>query len=266
MQINSPLERKLLHYTGKAIHLFNLIKAGDKILLCLSGGKDSFALVRVIQLLHKRAEISFSYHILMVDNGIPAWNRNELIDWLRVQQLPFTSLSTNIAEVVINKKLPGKSPCVLCSRLRRGYIYTFARTHHYNKIALGHHRDDIIVTLLMSMFYGGKISAMPPKLITRSGDLVVIRPLIFCQEKDLEKYALEQHFPLSPRGICPLQKESSRERIEHLIAKLAVENPKIPSNLLHAAANLVPTHLLDQHFCDFKQLEENFGVEKQYEK
>ena len=262
MQISSPLERKLLHYTGKAIHVFKLINAGDKVLLCLSGGKDSFALVRAIQLLHKRAKVEFSYHVLMVDNGISAWNRDELTAWLAQEKLPFTLLPTNIAEVVIDKEQPHKSPCVLCSRLRRGYIYTFARQHHYNKIALGHHRDDLIITLLMSMFYGGKISAMPPKLVTDKGDLTVIRPLIFCQEKDLERYALEQHFPLSPKGICPLNKESQRERIARLIAELAAENPKIPSNLLHAAANLVPNHLLDQRFCDFKHLEDHLTTEK----
>ncbi len=251
----SRVEKKLLHYGGKAIATYNMIQADDRVLLCLSGGKDSFALIRIMQLLKTRAKINFTLHVLSLNKGWPGWNGEEIAAWLATNNLSFTILNTTIAQTVNLKQRPGCSPCALCSRLRRGHIYSFAKKHGYHKVALGHHRDDLIVTLLMSLCYGGTISSMPPKLLTTDKKLIVIRPLVFCQEKDIISYAEEQNFPLAPSDICPTKSNSSRVQISKLIQTLAQQNPKIPSNLLRALANVKASQLMDSKLWNFKELE-----------
>ena len=252
--MRTKIEKKLLRYTGKAIGVYNLIQKDDRVLVCLSGGKDSFAMTKVLHILKTRAKIDFKLHVLVIDKGIPGWNKEEIEAWLKESGFDYTILKTNIFKVVKEKEKD--TYCILCSRLRRGHIYTFAKKHGYNKIALGHHRDDLITSLLMSIFYNGRISSMPPKLLTDDKKLIVIRPLAYCQEKDIIEYAAEQKFPLTPEGICSAKETQTRSKTEDLIKELAKGNKKIPSNILHALSDVRPTHLMDKKLRDFESLED----------
>jgi tRNA 2-thiocytidine biosynthesis protein TtcA len=254
--MRTKIEKKLLHYTGKAISVYNMIQKNDKILVCLSGGKDSFTMTRLLHILNMRAKIDFKLHVLVLDKGILGWNRDEIEFWLKENSFDFTILKSDIFKVVQEKAREKDSYCILCSRLRRGHIYTFAKKHGYNKIALGHHRDDLITSLLMSIFYNGNISSMPPKLLTNDKKLIVIRPLVYCQEKDIITYAQEQRFPLSPEGLCIAKEKQTRNKTENLIRELAKSNKKIPSNILHSLADIRPTHLMDKKLWDFNSLED----------
>lgn len=251
----AKVERKLLHYTGKGVSDYNMIQKGDRVLVCLSGGKDSFAMAKILQLLQSRTKNKFIIHVLVVDKGMPGWNEEAIRFWLEENKFEFTILKTNIFNIVKTKERAKDSYCVLCSRLRRGHIYTFARKYGYNKIALGHHRDDLITSLLMSIFYNGIISSMPPKLIAKDKKLIVIRPLVYCQEGDITKYAVEQKFPLTLKGICGAKENQTRKKTKALIEELAKMNPKIPSNMLRALSNVHPSQLMDRKLWDFKNLE-----------
>ena len=250
----SKVERKLLHYTGKAIARFNLIEKNDRVLVCLSGGKDSFTLLKILSLLQRRAKINFELQVLAVDQGLVGWQPQVLASWLEDHGYSFAILETEISKVKAAKHRPKVSPCVLCSRLRRGYIYTYAKKHCYHKVALGHHREDLITSLLMSICYSGKISSMPPKLITQDQRLTVIRPLAFCQENDIATYASEQHFPVVVAGQCPASEYNIRKEVGRLISELAIKNPKVPSNILHALQQVQLSQLMDNRLYDFKNL------------
>ncbi|EKE01065.1 MAG: hypothetical protein ACD_21C00227G0007 [uncultured bacterium] len=250
----TKVAQKLKHYTGKAIADYNMIQKGDRVLVCLSGGKDSFAMAKLLQLLQRRTKNKFILHVVMVDKGFLGEHGAAIRFWLEENGFEFTILKTNIFDVVKAKERKKDSYCILCSRLRRGHIYTFAKKHGYNKIALGHHRDDLITSLLMSIFYSGIISSMPPKLITNDKKLIVIRPLSYCQESDIIKYAAEQNFPLTSKGLCGAENQT-RAKTQALIKELAKNNPKIPSNILNALNNVRPSQLMDKKLWDFKGLE-----------
>ena len=253
--MTNKIEQKLKHYTGKAIADYNMIQKNDRILACLSGGKDSFTLLKILQLLLVRTKNKFQLHVLLVDKGFSNWNKEEIAVWLTKNNFEFTILPTNIFNIVKAKARPKDSYCVLCSRLRRGHIYTFAQKYGYNKIALGHHRDDLITSLLMSIFYNGIISSMPPKLLTNDKKLIVIRPLAYCQETDITLYASTQNFPLIAKGLCGVTTDQTRRNTQQLINLLAQTNPKIPANILAALQHLRPSQLMDQKLWDFKKLE-----------
>ena len=178
-----------------------------------------------------------------------------LREWLREQEISF-AIKTKDTYSIVKEKLPeGSTYCSLCSRLRRGNIYSYAEEHEFTKIALGHHRDDLIRTLLMSIMYAGEIRAMPPKLLTDNKKHIVIRPLVYCQEQDIMTYAKEQQFPIIPCTLCGSQENLARQRIKNLIDELAKENPKVPSNILHAIQSIKPSQLMDDTLWDFKNLE-----------
>ncbi|MFN7096162.1 MAG: tRNA 2-thiocytidine(32) synthetase TtcA [Gammaproteobacteria bacterium] len=251
----SKVEKKLLHYTGKAIADYNMIQHGDRIMVCLSGGKDSFTMVCMLEHLRKRAKIDFSIHVFTLDQGQPGWDDSKLKHWLTERNIPFTVLSQDTYSIVKEKIPEDHTYCGLCSRLRRGIIYSYAEEHGFTKIALGHHRDDLIRTLLMSIFYNGEIRSMPPKLLTDSKRHILIRPLSYCQETDIIAYAKEQQFPIIPCNLCGSQDNLARMRVKLLIENLAKENPKVPSNMLHALTALKPSQLMDKKMWDFKNLE-----------
>jgi tRNA 2-thiocytidine biosynthesis protein TtcA len=252
---SSVIEKKLLHYTGKAIADFNMIQAGDKIMVCLSGGKDSFTMLKMLSLLQKRADLDFEIFAFTLDQAQPGWNDEKLRAWLSAHQLNFEILTRDTYSIVKEKIPEGQTYCSLCSRLRRGIIYNYAEDHGFSKIALGHHRDDLIRTLLMSIFYTGDIRSMPPKLLTDDRRHIVIRPLVYCQEEDIIEYAKEQAFPIIPCNLCGSQENLVRKKMKTLIDTLAKENPKIPSNMLHALTNVRTTQLMDKNLRDFKNLE-----------
>lgn len=254
MKIESKTEKKLLHYTGKAIADYKMIETGDRVMVCLSGGKDSFTMLTLLNLLQKRSNNKFKIFAFTLDQGQPGWDDSKLRAWLETQKIPYEILNQDTYSIVTDKVPEGNTYCSLCSRLRRGIIYSYAKQHGFTKIALGHHRDDLIRTLLMSILYSGKISSMPPKLLTDDKQHLVIRPLAYCQENDIIQYAAEKLFPIIPCNLCGSQDNLMRQRVKVLIDGLAKENPKVPSNILNAISNVNPSQLMDHDLWDFKNL------------
>jgi len=252
----SKAEKKLLHYTGKAIADFKMIQHGDRVMVCLSGGKDSYTLLKILHLLQQRAKVRFTLFAFTLDQAQPGWNDAGLRAWVTERGIPFEVLREDTYSIVKDKIPEGNTYCSLCSRLRRGIIYRYAEENNFNKIALGHHRDDLIRTLLMSVFYNGEIRSMPPKLLSDNKRHIVIRPLAYCQEKDIIAYAHEQAFPIIPCTLCGSQQNLMRQRVRLLIDTLAKENPRIPSNILHALQALKPSQLMDHKYWDFRALEQ----------
>ena len=251
----SLIEKKLLHYTGKAIADFNMIQRGDRVMVCLSGGKDSFTLLTLLQLLRKRSNNAFEVFSFTLDQAQPGWNDKDLRTWLNTRGIQHDIITKDTYSIVKEKIPEGKTYCSLCSRLRRGIIYRYAEEHGFNKIALGHHRDDLIRTLMMSILYNGDIRSMPPKLLSDNKKHIVIRPLCYVQERDIITFANELQFPIIPCTLCGSQDNLARKRVGRLIDQLAEENPKIPSNILHALQSIKPSQLMDQNFWQFRELE-----------
>jgi len=249
------LKKKLLHYTGKAISDFNMIQKGDRVMLCLSGGKDSFTLLYLLNQLRIRSNNKFELFSFTLDQGQPGWDDSKLRAWMETQKIPYEVYKQDTYSVVIDKIPENKTYCSLCSRLRRGSIYTYAAKHGYTKIALGHHRDDMIQSLMMSILYNGEIKSMPPKLLTNSKEHILVRPLTYCQEKDIAAFAELMEFPIIPCNLCGSQENLARQKIKRLINELADENEKIPSNMLHALQAVQPSQLMDKRHWDFKNLE-----------
>ena len=185
----NKIKEKLQHYVSKAIHDFNLIEKGDRVMACLSGGKDSFTLVSILAELRVESNYLFELFVFTLDQAQPGWDDSKLRVWLEAKKLPYEILHRDTYSIVKEKIPEGQTYCSLCSRLRRGNIYRYAEDHGYNKVALGHHRDDLITTLLMSILYNGQIKSMPPKLLSDNQKHIVIRPLPYCQETDIIEYA-----------------------------------------------------------------------------
>jgi tRNA 2-thiocytidine biosynthesis protein TtcA len=253
------IEKKLLHYVGKAIADYDLIQTGDRILVCLSGGKDSFTMLNLLRLLQIRTNNKFNLFVFVLDQMQPGWSDVRIRDWLETHKIPFEILKRDTFSIVKQKIPANKTYCSFCARLRRGIIYRYAKEHGFTKIALGHHRDDLIETMLMSIMYSGVTRSMPPKLITDDKKHIVIRPLVYCQERDIIQYAKEQQFPIAPCGLCGNQSNLMRDKVKQLIASLASENPKVPSNILHAISNIKPSQLMDRSLWEFKMLESELG-------
>jgi len=252
----AKLEKRLLHHTGKAIADFDMIQEGDRVMLCLSGGKDSFTLLYLLNQLRIRSNNKFELFSFTLDQGQPGWDDSRLRAWMDTQNIPYEIYKQDTYSVVIDKVPENKTYCSLCSRLRRGSIYTYAAKHGYTKIALGHHRDDMIQSLMMSILYNGEIKSMPPKLLTDNKDHILVRPLAYCQEKDIAAFAELMEFPIIPCNLCGSQENLARQRIKKLINNLGEENDNIPSNMLHALQAVQPSQLMDQRHWDFKNLEQ----------
>lgn len=256
----AELEKKLLHYTGKAIADYNLIRHGDRVMVCLSGGKDSFTMLRILHLLQMRAKVRFELFAFTLDQSQPGWDDSALKAWLTQNQIPFEVLTRDTFSIVKEKTPEGQTYCAMCSRLRRGIIYRYAEEHGFNKIALGHHRDDLITSLLMSILYNGEIRSMPPKLLSDNKKNMIIRPLVYCQEADIAAFAGLMGFPIIPCTLCGSQENLMRKRVKALIHQLAADNPKIPSNMLHALGSVKPSQLMDKTHWNFKDLESQQGA------
>lgn len=261
----SLVEKKLLHYTGKAIADFNMIQRGDKVMVCLSGGKDSFTMLTILDHLRRRSGNKFEIFAFTLDQAQPGWNDSVLRQWLESRSIAHEILTRDTYSIVKEKVPEGKTYCSLCSRLRRGIIYRYAEEQGFNKIALGHHRDDMIRTLMMSILYNGDIRSMPPKLLSDNKKHIVIRPMCYVQEKDIITFAKEQEFPIIPCNLCGSQENLMRKKVAHLIDQLAAENPKVPSNMLHALQSLKPSQLMDQSMWNFKNLEHELITSKPIE-
>ncbi|NOX27374.1 MAG: tRNA 2-thiocytidine(32) synthetase TtcA [Gammaproteobacteria bacterium] len=256
----AKIEKKLLHYITKAIADYKMIEKGDRVMVCLSGGKDSFTLLYLLNEIRKNSHNRFSLHSYTLDQSQPGWNDEGLRAWLEEQRIPNTIEKRDTYSVVTEKIPVGKTYCSLCSRLRRGNIYRFAEDNGFNKVALGHHRDDMIQSMLMSMLYNGQIRSMPPKLLTDNKRNIVIRPLAYCKEADIIEYAKIREYPIIPCNLCGSQENLKRQRVKRLIEELAAENEKVPSNLFGALSNIQPSQLMDKKLWDFVGLEQ--GLEK----
>ena len=247
-QLPDPrLEKKLLRQAGQAIARFGLIDDGDRILVCLSGGKDSFALLHILQLLQQRAPIRFELVACNLDQGQPGFPAEVLEGYLREQHVEAALLFEDTYAVVKRLVPEGKTTCSVCSRLRRGILYSAAKRLGCSKIALGHHRDDLIESLLMSMLFTGKTRSMPPKLRSRDGQSTVIRPLCGVAEKDLAAFAGSAGFPIIPCNLCGSQENLQRKRVKRLLGDLDREHGGgVRESLFAAMGNVMPEHLLDQ--------------------
>ena len=250
----AKVKDKLKHYISRAIHDFNLIEKGDRVMACLSGGKDSFTMVSILEELGVESNYLFELFVFTLDQAQPGWDDSKMRAWLEERKLSYEILHKDTYSIVKEKVPEGQTYCSLCSRLRRGNIYRYAEENGYNKVALGHHRDDLITTLLMSILYNGQIKSMPPKLLSDNKKHIVIRPLAYCQEADIIEYAAEQAFPIIPCNLCGSHENLARIKVGKLIKELAIDNPKIPSNILHALQHVEPAHLMDKSLFDFKNL------------
>lgn len=239
------LEHKLTAEVARASADFRLIEPDDRVMVCVSGGKDSFAMLRLLQKIQSRAPFQFSLVAVNLDQGHPGFPADRLEAWLRAQAVEVRMLKQDTYSIVQEKIPVGKTFCSLCSRLRRGILYNAAVELGCTKIALGHHRDDMVETLLLNLFYSGRISSMPPRLVSDDGRNVVIRPLAYVREEDLITYAAEQAFPIIPCDLCGSQEHLQRKRVKRLVAELTAENDNVPGNLFAALGKVVPSHLLD---------------------
>lgn len=244
------LESRLLKKLAQASHDYRLIEPGDRILVAVSGGKDSHALLHLLEQIRRRAPFPFSLIALNIDQGQPGFPKEVLPTYFREQGYEHVIVTEDTYSVVREKTENGKVTCSLCSRLRRGILYTQASRLGATKIALGHHRDDLIETLLLNLFFTGQIKAMPARLTTDDQRHVVIRPLVYCSESELAQYAAQKAFPIVPCSLCSNQENLQRQRVKALVAELAQQNPHIPNNLAAALKNLRPSHLLDPRFLE----------------
>lgn len=249
------LEKKLMHYTAKGISAYNMIQTGDRILVCVSGGKDSMTMIWLMNKLRVKLKARFEIFAFVLDQSQPGWDDGELRAFFEKHKIPYEIMTKDTYSVVKEKIPEGKTYCSLCSRLRRGNIYQYAKDNGFNKVALGHHRDDLITTFLMSVMFNGQIRTMPPKLLTDSKDLVVIRPMCYVQEQDIKAFAKQMAFPIIPCTLCGSQPNLMRQKVKTLLNDWAKDNPKIPSNMLKALSTVNASHLMDKNLWDFANLE-----------
>ena len=248
------LQQRLRRQVGRAIADYNMIEAGDRVMVCLSGGKDSYTLLDLLLALQKKAPVRFELVPVHLDQKQPGYPPEVLPEYLRTLGLEYHILEQDTYSVVQRVVPAGKTTCGLCSRLRRGILYTFARNHGITKIALGHHRDDIVETLFLNMFFGSRLKAMPPKLRSDDGDNIVIRPLAYCREADIERYAAARAFPIIPCNLCGSQENLQRKHIKQMLAAWERESPGRVENVFRSLQNVTSSHLADPALFDFAGL------------
>ena len=245
------LQARLRSLAGKAIEDFRMIKAGDKVMVCLSGGKDSYTLLDVLLSLQRSAPVEFELIAVNLDQKQPGFPEHVLPEYLRALGVPFHIIEQDTYSVVKRVIPEGKTMCGLCSRLRRGALYRYAAENGVTKIALGHHRDDIVETLFLNMFFGGKMKAMPPKLHSEDGRHVVIRPLAYVPEAEIERYARAREFPLIPCTLCGSQDNMQRVEIKKMLREWERQYPGRTESIFSSLCNVVPSHLADTQAFDF---------------
>lgn len=250
----NKLQKRLRRNVGNAIEDFNMIEEGDKVMVCLSGGADSYTMLDILLNLQTGAPISFELVAVNLDQKQPEFPEHVLPQYLTALGVPFHILEQDTYSVVKEVVPEGKTMCGLCSRLRRGAIYTFARNNGFTKIALGHHRDDIIETLFLNMFYGGKLKAMPPKLLSDDGENVVIRPLAYCKESDIKAYAKYKGFPIIPCNLCGSQDNLQRQAIKSMLNEWDRKFPGRIETIFSSLQNVVTSHLADTDLFEFTSL------------
>jgi tRNA 2-thiocytidine biosynthesis protein TtcA len=250
----NKLVKRLLRETGKAIDDYGMIEAGDRVMVCLSGGKDSYGLLDILLTLRQRAPIDFEIVAVNLDQKQPGFPEHVLPDYLSARGIPFHIENQDTYSVVKRLIPEGKTTCSLCSRLRRGILYRVARELGATKIALGHHRNDILATFFLNLFYGGRMKAMPPKLVSDNGEHVIIRPLAYVREKDLIAYAKLREFPIIPCNLCGSQENLKRKEVGRMLEEWDRHFTNRTWNVFRALSHVVPSHLMDRSLMDFTGL------------
>jgi tRNA 2-thiocytidine biosynthesis protein TtcA len=245
------LQARLRGLAGKAIEDFRMIEAGDRVMVCLSGGKDSYTLLDILLSLQRSAPVDFELVAVNLDQKQPGFPAHVLPDYLTALGVPFHVIEQDTYSVVKRVIPEGKTMCGLCSRLRRGALYRYASEHAVTKIALGHHRDDIVETLFLNMFFGGKLKAMPPKLRSADGKHIIIRPLAYVAERDIERYARVREFPLIPCSLCGSQENLQRMEIKKMLRDWEQQYPGRTESIFSSLRNVVASHLADTRAADF---------------
>ncbi|MEO7549182.1 MAG: tRNA 2-thiocytidine(32) synthetase TtcA [Ramlibacter sp.] len=248
------LEKRLCRQVGQAIVEFNMIEAGDRVMVCMSGGKDSYAMLDILQKMQQRAPVDFELIAVNLDQKQPGFPEHVLPEYLAKTGVPFHIENQDTYSIVKDKIAPGKTMCSLCSRLRRGILYRVADELGATKIALGHHRDDILQTFFLNMFFGGKLKGMPPKLVSDDGRHIVIRPLAHVAEKDLVRWADHRQFPIIPCTLCGSQENLQRKQVGAMLHEWERKHPGRLETMFTALQNVVPSHLADGTHYDFKGL------------
>ena len=246
------LEKRLCRQVGEAIVQFNMIEEGDKVMVCVSGGKDSYSMLDILLKMQMRAPIDFEIIAVNLDQKQPGFPEHVLPEYLTKIGVPFRIENQDTYSIVKEKIAPGKTMCSLCSRLRRGILYRVADEIGATKIALGHHRDDILQTLFLNMFFGGRLKSMPPKLMSDSGRHIVIRPLALVAERDLVRWAAHREFPIIPCTLCGSQDGLQRQQVGDMLREWEKKYPGRLDNMFNALQHTVPSHLLDAKLFDFK--------------
>lgn len=250
----NKLHKRLRRQVGQAIVDFDMIRDGERIMVCLSGGKDSYAMLDILQSLQRSAPVSFELIVVHMDQKQPGYPPEILPAYLDKQNVEYHILEKDTYSVVKSVIPEGKTTCGLCSRLRRGTLYGFAEEIGATRIALGHHRDDIVETLFLNMFFGGSLKAMPPKLLSDDGKNVVIRPMAYCKEADLERYAAAMEFPIIPCNLCGSQDNLQRQAIKKMLLDWEKQYPGRTETIFSAIANVSPSQLADRNLFDFFSL------------
>ena len=248
----NKLQKRLRRNVGNAIADFGMIEDGDKVMVCLSGGKDSYTLLDILLNLQQSAPIKFDIVAVNLDQKQPGFPEHVLPEYLESIRVDYKIVQENTYGIVKEKIPEGKTTCSLCSRLRRGILYRTATELGATKIALGHHRDDMLATLFLNMFYGGKMQSMPPKLISDDGKQIVIRPLAYCKEKDIEKYAIAKKFPIIPCNLCGSQPNLQRQVVKEMLNTWDRQYPGRLETMFSAMQNITLSHMCDPKLFDFK--------------
>ncbi len=260
------LEKRLCRQVGQAIIDYNMIEAGDRVMVCMSGGKDSYGMLDILMKLKSRAPIDFTLVAVNLDQKQPGFPEHILPEYLQQLGIEY-HIETQDTYSIVKKNIPeGKTMCSLCSRLRRGILYRVARELRCNKLALGHHRDDILQTFFLNMFFGGKLKGMPPKLTSDNGEFIVIRPLAYVEEKDLVRWAEHRKFPIIPCTLCGSQENLQRKQIGNMLREWDKKFPGRLETLLTSLQNVVPSHLMDARLHDFKNLQASGVADEQGDK
>jgi len=251
---SNKLQKRLIRETGKAICDFKMIEDGDRIMVCVSGGKDSYSLLNILRALQARAPIKFELIAMNLDQKQPGFPEEILPDYLDNLGVDYKIVTEDTYSIVKEKIPEGKTTCSLCSRLRRGIIYRTATELGATKIALGHHREDIIETMFLNMFFGARLKAMPPKLKTDDGKHIVIRPLAYCAENDIARFARAMQFPIIPCNLCGTQVNAQRQQLKRMLSQWEQDYPGRTANILKSLQTTVPSHLMDSKLHDFMSL------------